>query len=353
MKAPRFPSRHHDRTRWLVRCTMAVGLFILLGPTPWADVAPPPVDHRQLLSATAVVYPQTAGAVRTVGALDYREGWVLESNYTGFGGFSGMAMLGPRRFLLAADTGLLTGFTLSPEGKITHPFIAPVPDGPGDPRDKFNRDMESLTASSDGTTFWVGFEHTNAIWKYRTAFSVVSGSSYPPLMHDWPDNGGAEAMTRLADGRFLVFSESAGDDPRGFAAILFLGDPTEAPDAAIPFFYDPQGKGKPTDAVQLPDGRILILHRKLSIWEGFRSSIAIADIRGIEKDTVLHSQTIAEIAPPNIAENFEGMTLEREGQEWMLWMISDNNQNHYQRTLLVKYRIKPELLEPPDAGLGQ
>ncbi len=345
MTVPRKPS-------WR-RLAAALSVFVLLGPAPWFEVVPPPADHRQLLTATPIVYPPGAGDERRIGALEYREGWILDSSYTGFGGFSGMALIGPRRFLLAADTGTLTGFTLAPDGAITRPFIAPVKDGPGDPKNKFNRDLEALTASPDGETFWVAFEHVNAIWKYRTAFSVVAGEAYPPLMRDWPKNSGPEAMTRLADGRFLVLSEGQDEDPRGLAAILFLGDPTQTPDAAIPFFYDPQGKGKPTDAVELPDRRILILHRQLSFREGFVSTIAIADLEGLGKDDVLRSRTVTRLAPPHITENFEAMTIEREGRDWMLWLVSDDNQMGFQRSLLVKYRIHPELLAAPAPGFAR
>ena len=38
-------------------------------------------------------------------------------------------------------------------------------------------------------------------------------------------NRGAEAMARFADGRTIVFSEDADDDPRGREALLFAGDP--------------------------------------------------------------------------------------------------------------------------------
>lgn len=318
----------------------ALSLFAVLGPTPLVTVTRPAPNYSQTITATPM---GLAAKLRQNGSLEFQEGWVLNSRHTGFGGFSAMALTGERRFLLASDTGLLARFTLQRDGSTSPAFLQFIPDGPGDPATKANRDIESLVTSADGDTVWVGFEQANAIWKYRADLSAVEGHAKPPAMQDWPGNSGPEAMTRLSDGRFLVLSEGA-DTARGLSALLFAGDPTRVPQKATSFDYDPQGKGAPTDVIQLPDGRILILHRSVSLWEGFVSTIAIADIKSIGKGSVLRSHTIARFAPPYISENFEGMAFERDGGDLMLWLVSDHNFAGFQRSLLVKYRIDPGAL---------
>lgn len=329
-------------SRRAARILAALALFALVGPTPLDRLSKPPRNHSQEIRAERIVYPQ--GASRKIGALEYREGWVFDSPYTAFGGFSGMALLGDREFLLVSDTGIVARFILTRDGKIVDSSIKPIPEGPGSANNKLARDMESLVASPDGEIFWIGFEHVNAIWKYSADSEAALAKAQPKAMQGWSGNRGPESMARLTDGRFLVLSENADDDPRGKRAVLFARDPTEAPDDAIRFFYDSQDKGLPTDVQQLPDGRVLILHRSVSLSHGFVSTLAVADVSQIREEYILRSRTIARIAPPYITENFEGMTIVREGNDLMLWMVSDDNLMGFQRNLLIKYRINPALL---------
>ncbi len=324
------------------RILAAACLFVLIGPTPFVEMAKPAFNHSQEIGVTPLVYP--AGVSRTIGALEYREGWVFDSRYTGFGGFSGMALLGEREFFLVSDTGIVARFTLTRDGRVLDSSIKPIPEGPGSANNKLARDMEALVASPDRETFWIGFEHANAIWKYSADSEKALAHAHPQAMQSWIGNKGPESMARLHDGRFLLLSENVDDDPRGKRALLFAGDPTAAPDDVIRFFYDPQGKGLATDVQQLPDGRVLILHREVSLQHGFITRLAIADVGAIRQDYVLHSKTVAEIAPPLVTENFEGMTIVREGDDLMLWMVSDDNLMGFQRSLLIKYRINPALL---------
>lgn len=328
----------------LLRLLSAAFLLVLLGPTPLVTMVKPAPNTSQIIVAKPIFYPKGAGDIRRIGALEYREGWVLDSSYTAFGGFSGMALLGEREFFLVSDTGIVARFTLTHDGKILHATIKPIPEGPGSADNKAARDMESLVASPDRETFWIGFEHMNAIWKYSADSEKALAQARPKAMQNWSGNRGPESMTRLSDGRFLILSENVDDDPRGKRALLFAGDPTAAPDNVVRFFYDPQGKGLATDVQQLPDGRVLILHREVSLRRGFITRLAIADVGGIKEDYVLHSKTVAEIAPPHITENFEGMTITQDGHDLMVWMVSDDNLMGFQRSLLIKYRINPALL---------
>lgn len=325
------------------RILSAVALFVALAPTPLITMAERRFNGTQTIKATPI--PDIAGKERSIGALTYIEGWVIDSDYTAFGGFSGMALLGERQFLLVSDTGIVARFTLTRNGTVQHASIKPIPEGPGSADNKLARDMESLVASPDGDIFWIGFERVNAVWKYSAQNERALANARPKAMQNWKDNRGPESMTRLKDGRFLILSENEDDDPRGKRALLFAGDPTVVPDSAIPFFYDSGNKGLPTDVQQLPDGRILILHRDVSLLNGFTTTLAIADIDGIAKDKVLTSKTIATIARPNITENFEGMTIRQEGDDLMLWTVSDDNLMGFQRTLLIKYRIDPAKLQ--------
>ena len=340
------------------RIALLLCVFLLIGPTPLGRWTYPPIRYDQVVHAVDLnwsgMYQKTN--VKKVGALTYEEGWAIDSDYTLFGGFSGIAMIGPRRFLLVGDTGLVTGFTLYPDGRVLRPFIKPLPDGPGTIDAKGSRDAESLTAAPDGSHYWVGFEQYHAIYRFGPSLDKAEAHSQPQAMRDWWSNGGVEGLARLSDGCFLAIAEEeektiANTGLRGVPALLFQGDPTEVPDHIMPFRYDAQGKGKVTDVQQLPDGRLIILHRDLSWREGFVSTIAIADLDGISTDDVMTSREIARIAPPAISDNFEGLAVVTEGNDWFIWMLSDDNLMGFQRSLLIKYKIDREMIAAPDGEL--
>src|SRR3546814_19118940 len=83
-------------------------------------------------------------------------------------------------------------------------------------------------------------------------------------------------MVRLADGRTIVLSEDADDDPRGREALLYTGDPAEPGPAPIRFFYASDGRGAVSDAAPLPDGRILLVHRRLGFDPVFTTTLSVA-----------------------------------------------------------------------------
>lgn len=344
-------------SRRFVRILAFISLFILLGPTPLGRVVRPLPVRDQVVQAVALDWPAQAGAGGKVGALTFVEGWELDSNYELFGGFSGIAMIGPRRFLLVGDTGLVTGFTLYPDGRVMRPFIAPLPDGPGKKGEKSAHDAEALTASPDGSHYWIGFEQYHSVYRFGPSLVKAEAKAHPKVFQNLWKNGGIEGLARLNDGRFLAIAEDqekAGADKGkiGVPAFLFQGDPTEVPDEVMRFRYDAGGKGAVTDVQQLPDGRLIILHRDVGLFSGFVSTLAIADMNGVEPGTVMTSHTIARIASPAIADNFEGLAVVAEGPDWFIWMLSDDNLMSFQRSLLIKYKIDRGLIPAPKPGFA-
>ncbi|QJQ32219.1 esterase-like activity of phytase family protein [Sphingomonas lacunae] len=306
---------------------------------------PPQRNDSQLISARPVAIDSDRSSDRRVGTLIITEAWEIDSANTGFGGYSAMALLDERRFLLASDTGLLAGFTLGRDGRIDRQFIAPPPAGPGKGNFKVDRDMEALTADRARGQFWAAYEHSNQIWRFSRGFARSDGHVAPAAMRRWHANGGAEAMVRLIDGRFLILSETTGArGGGGTAALLFPTDPVESPNAEpIQFAYDAQGRGRVTDAAQLPDGRILLLQRRLSLVDGFVSTLSVAHVDTIRTGGIWRSQTLALFSPPLVTENFEGLAVEDSPEGAVIWMISDDNLTKWQRTLLLR------LLLPRDA----
>jgi hypothetical protein len=209
-----------------------------------------------------------------------------------------------------------------------------VEEGPGPPGDKANRDIESLVVH--GGDAWIGYEQVNAIWRYdRTGFARRS-SAEPHALREWSDNAGPEAMVRLPDGRFLVFAEGEGGDSE---AALFAGDPSVKGTLAVRLRARPPEGYRITDAAVLPDGRLALLSRKVGLFDGFTARLSLARLPGPGERALIIGQEAAAFEGGATRDNFEALSVIREGGRTILWIASDDNYNPLQRTLLMKFAL--------------
>lgn len=288
--------------------------------------------------ATAIPLDPADPARETIGGLRYRGGWQLSSRQRDFGGYSSLWVQGDR-FLALSDMGHYLRFRMAAPGMITETRFGELPGFPAYDSGKGDRDSESMTVGPEGD-IWVGFEGQNAILRYSPDLTTLMSLAWPPAMKDWSDNSGPEAMVRLAGGRFVVFAEGRAIAPHVHAALMFPGDPTKARNIPFQFGYRAPLQGYvPTDAAQLPDGRLVILHRRFGMFDGFSAVIGIADPTKIAPGAVLTSDLVAELKPPLSVDNMEGISVTQEGGRTILWLISDDNQVPIERTLLLKFEL--------------
>lgn len=284
------------------------------------------------------------------GELTITGAWQLRSGGSVFGGISALVSLGGNRLMAASDDGDIMTIDVS-EGRAPRvSAIRPLSAGPSTRAGtRGGRDVEALTRDGATGRIWAAFELRNQIWRFDVSARRAQGFVQPAAMRNWPANSGPEAMTRLADGRFLILSEAAAGPIGGTDALLFAGDPV-SPQTPLPlrFSYLPGDMGRPTEAATLPDGRVLILHRRLSLTEGFVSTLAIADPAAITPGQLWQAREIGRFAPPTITENFEGMAITRNAPTITIWMVSDDNLNSFQRTLLLRLRFDPTAAQGND-----
>lgn len=291
--------------------------------------------------ATAIPLDPADPARTTIGGLRYLGGWELTSRQRDFGGYSALRVEGDRFFALA-DTGNYLRFSMASPGMIEDSRFGELPAFPAYDGGRSDRDSESMTVGPEGD-IWIGFEYHNAILRYSADLTTLQSVAFPAAMKDWSENSGPEAMVRLAGGRFVVFAEGRAIAPHVHAALMFPGDPTNPRNTPYQFGYRaPLDRYVPTDAAQLPDGRIVILHRRFAMLDGFSAAIGIADPAGIAPGRTLTSDLVAELKPPLNIDNMEGISVTQEGGRIILWIISDDNQMPIERTLLLKF----ELTEP-------
>ena len=281
--------------------------------------------------------PAYAGQ-RRVGDLIFLNAWELQSDNEDFGGISALTALSDGRFVGVSDAGTLIGFGLNNDDRIDRPFIAPLPDAFGPEKTYKDRDSEGITYDAASGQFWVSYEAKHAIRRFSRSFARSTGVVRPHEMQDWPSNKGPETLIRLQDGRFIVISESLENDD-SHQALLFSGDPVEVGSTVVRFTYLPPAGYRITDGVALPDGRLLLLHRWIGMPNGFAAKLAIIATEDIAKNRTVKGPVIATIAAPLLIDNMEGVAVTNEGKDTVIWLISDDNFNVFQRTLLMKFRL--------------
>lgn len=314
------------------RLLPAALIFLAVGPVPGTVMRFPEADLTERAATRALIFaPATSGTMRFV------RGWHLVSPHSRFGGFSALARTGPGQFQLIGDNGYWTRLTLDGDGAVAAIRIGPLPTPDGQPARKAMIDAEAMFIDPASGKSWVALEGINQIWRLDAGLAAIESRRKLPGPR-WPANRGPEAMARLADGRTVVFSEDADDDPRGREALLYTGDPAAAGPAPIRFFYDSRGKGLVSDAAALPDGRILLVHRRLGFDPVFTTIVAIVDPADMAKDAVVRSLTIGRVPRP-LAENYEGAAISVEQGRPYLWLVADDNFNSWQRSLLLRFEL--------------
>ena len=321
------------------RLLPAALIFLTIGPMPGTHFRYPVDDESQSVTARVLRHPAA-----TDGMLRFVEGWRLSSRNSSFGGFSALAWQSGDRFLLIGDNGHWTRFRLGDGGRVDDVAIGATPLPPNNPGRKAFVDTEAVAVDPATGKIWVALEGINQIWRLNPSFTRIESRNRSAQLARWPTNRGAEAMARLADGRTLVFSEGADDDDRGTEALLFTGDPAKPGQRGLRFFYDAEGKGQVSDAAPLPDGRVLLVHRKLGLSPLFTTILAIVDPAEIRKGGVVRSVAIGQVPEP-LRDNFEGAAVMVEDGQTFLWLVSDDNFNKWQRSLLLKF----ELVDLPDS----
>jgi hypothetical protein len=318
-----------------VRILFLLAAFVLL-----STFAPPALQHREppppvtFVRFTPLALDVEDPGVKRLGALAFLGAWALTSNDARVGGVSALHVEGGEA-LAMSDAGWRIRFPLPQRGATVRAQVAMTEEGPGPLGDKANRDIESLVVHGDMA--WIGYEQSNAIWRYGRRRFEPRASAEPRAMREWSNNAGPEAMVRLSDGRFLVFAEGEGGDSE---AILFSGDPAQAGTPALRLRYRPPRGYRLTDAALLPDGRLILLNRTVGLFAGFTARLTLAALPPLADRALIEGREIAAFEGKTTRDNMEALSVTREGARTILWIASDDNYNPIQRTLLMKFALE-------------
>lgn len=298
----------------------------------------PITGQRIEIVSRPVLLDASDPARRRLGKLTFKGGWHLTSSTRGFGGLSGLDVDGNRVTALG-DGGTIIRFRLGRFGNASDATMTPVAAGCGRVARKADNDTEALTQDSARQTWWIAYEWRNSICRTNTDFTSSTAVRFPPEIRVWHPKLGAESMTRLSDGRFLIIAESVSPITGLAQAFLFDRDPTDPAAQSRRLSYRPAAGFRATDVAELPDGRLLILNRRFTPWSLFTTELTL--VAALAKDPVgiFQGASVARLAPPSTTGNFEGLAVSVENGAPIIWLISDNNFMRWQRTLLLKFAL--------------
>ena len=92
----------------------------------------------------------------------------------------------------------------------------------------------------------------------------------------------------------------------------------------------------PVGAATRDDGMVFLLERRFTFIGGVGTRISMVPGVDIVPGRIFESREIAQIAPPLVADNFEGIAVRRgEAGETLIYIVSDDNFHDLQRNLLL------------------
>lgn len=282
---------------------------------------------------------------RRFGELEFVGGLVLESKFKHFGGISGLLILADgKNFIAHSDRGYwLRGVFMLDGNRITgieNAEMAPMrgPDG----RTLTSRkwfDTESLTA--DGDTLYVGIERANRILRYRLRAEGLSARGIPIQtpngIRKLPFNQGLEALAFVPKGlplagSLLAISER-GLDENGNIVAFIIGGTTPGS-----FGVRRTDRFEVSDAAISPSGHLVILERYFRFLTGIHLRLRAIPLGEIRPGAIVDGKVLLEADSGYDIDNMEalGITQSPAG-EILLTLLSDNNFNFFQRTVLLRF----------------
>ena len=295
----------------------------------------------------------------TVGSLRFLAGLELSApDEPHFGGFSGLAISASGEELVAlSDKGrwLRADLRLDPSGKLLNlgaATMGPLLNTDGRPvfETEDHHDSEELVPLPEG--FLVSFELAHRLHRY--AGSMEPGGAppdglpelfpHPPEIDETHPNKGMEAVTYLGANRYLVLTE--GLRPTSHETRGWIGNPEDGWSALT---LAAHGELQPTATALLDNGDVLLLERSYSRKKGNVLRLSRILCVDLQPGARLDGEELARLERPMTVDNFEALAVHRgPGGELLIYILSDDNFNASQRTLLMQFELLPSTTPQED-----
>lgn len=310
-----------------------------------------PVSAADALAITTTSLPVFDRAVpdNRFGLLTYLGGLGLDSRTRHFRALSGLAIADDNRLIMVTDEGYWVTATLdssddgTPTG-LSDALIGPLLDSAGQPM-LTKRLADAEAAAIVGDEVWVAFERNQPIRAYSLENDSLNGAAKLPFGEAEPiagnRNQGLEAMVHIKAGPLagetLIFLE---EPPRR------ASDPTAArltEDGRIaPFAVRRMDGFAITGAAALPNGDVITLERRFSWDDGIFMRLQYLPANDIANGAV-RGRPILEADGATLIDNMEGIAITDHPNGPILTLISDDNANFFQRTVLLSFQLTGDL----------
>ena len=105
--------------------------------------------------------------------------------------------------------------------------------------------------------------------------------------------------------------------------------------------YRPTGIFRPTAAVRLPSGAILVLERALSFGFDLTARLVLLQASAIAPGARLGGTEVAVLRYPLVVDNMGGLASRQNvAGQTLIYLISDDNFSALQRTLLLMFELR-------------
>lgn len=282
------------------------------------------------------------------GPLTYLGGLALESSNRDFEALSGLTMRG-EQMIMVTDKGHWVIATLQSDAagmpiSLSEAHIGTLLNTDGTPMlTKRLADAEAVTLV--GEELWVTSERNQPIRAYALGEGRFTGPARLPFGDTAPlpgnRNQGLEAMVHITAGPLagetLIFLE---EPPRRAAdptAMRLLADGSRRT-----FAVRRQDDYAITGAAMMPGGDVMLLERRFSWNEGIFMRLRHLPAEDIASGAV-EGQIILDADGATLIDNMEGIAVSDHPEGPILTLISDDNSNFFQRTVLLRFQVTGDL----------
>jgi hypothetical protein len=330
----------------------AGGLLALAGARPaWPRTRGSDETVEIEIKAEPIPFFARHGAqIQPSGPLRFRSGLVLTSAHPGFGSLSGLwrSPDGSRLVAISDEGQWLTATVANQEGRLSGlrgARMAPILGEDGVPLWRGPAyDTESL-AIADGVAF-IGIERVQEVRRFPWAQDGVAARGVPipvpPDLKELPGNRGLEAIgvappKHPLGGAVIAVAEQArpGDTNPPTRGWILTGPQQGGFDVSRSDHYDI------TDLAFLESGDALLLERRYSVAGGPGCRIRQLAAEAIRPGAMVDGPILFEADHRFEIDNMEGLALHRDtlSGDTVVTLISDDNHNPLQRTLLLEFAL--------------
>lgn len=315
-------------------------------------ISPALADKSITISGTNLPVFDRSVPDNRFGPLTYLGGLALNSPHRNFEALSGLTIIG-NQMIIVTDEGHWVSAELEsdeagrPTG-LSNARLGALLNTDGSPMlTKRLADSEAV-ALVDGE-LWVTSERNQPIRAYTFEDGRPTGPARLPFGSEAPLSGnrnqGLEAMVHVTTGPLagetLIFLEEPHRRASNPTAMRLLPDGSRRT-----FAIRRQDDFAVTGAAVLPEGDVLLVERRFSWNDGIFMRLRHLPASDIASGAV-EGRIILEADGGTLIDNMEGIAISDHASGPIITLISDDNGNFFQRTLLLRFQITGDLGEVP------